>query len=163
MPYYEHIFIARQDISSQHVADMAQQFAEIIEKGGGKVTKTETWGLRTLAYRIRKNRKGHYVLMNLDTPHEAVQELERQERLNDDILRYMTVRVDELEDGPSAMMRAKSSRDGRGHRGDRGGPRPRDRAEAPKAEAAPAAPAASEEAKDKAADTPPAAKSGDET
>jgi len=115
MPLYEHVFIARQDISTQQVEGLVEHFSEIIKENGGSVEKTEYWGLRSLAYRIKKNRKGHYVLLNLDTPFPALQEMERQQRLNDDIIRSLTVRVDELEEGPSAVVRAKQSRD----RGDR--------------------------------------------
>ncbi len=125
MPYYESIFIARQDIPAAQVETLATQFAEVVKANGGSVAKTEHWGLRTLAYRIRKNKKGHYVLFNLDAPAKAVAEMERQMRLHEDILRYMTVKVEELEAGPSAMMRReereeRSDRPDRGPRGDRG-------------------------------------------
>jgi small subunit ribosomal protein S6 len=124
MPLYEHVFLARQDLSAQQAESMMQDLKKLIEDGGGAVRKTEYWGLRPIAYRIKKNRKAHYALMNLDAPPAAVTELERQIRLNADILRYMTVRVDELEETPSPMMR-RSDRDdrdgrGRGDRGDRG-------------------------------------------
>lgn len=120
MPYYESVFIARQDVSSTQVEQLTDQFAEVVAGLGGEVKKREYWGLRNLAYKVNKNRKGHYVLFNLDTPSEAVTEMERLMRLNEDILRYMTIRVDELEEGPSIMMQAKSDRDrGRGGRGDR--------------------------------------------
>ncbi len=122
MAYYENVFIARQDISSSQVETLAETLAKIIEENGGKVTKTEHWGLRTLAYRIKKNRKGHYVLMNIDAPSDAVREMERQMRLNEDIIRYLTTRVDELEEGPSAILQARNARDDR--RGGRGGSRP---------------------------------------
>ncbi len=122
MAYYENVFIARQDISSSQVETLAETLAKIIEENGGKVTKTEHWGLRTLAYRIKKNRKGHYVLMNIDAPSDAVREMERQMRLNEDIIRYLTTRVDELEEGPSAILQARNARDDR--RGSRGGSRP---------------------------------------
>ena len=118
MSYYESVFIARQDISSTQVEQLIEQFAEIVATGGGEVKKREYWGLRSLAYRIKKNRKGHYVLFNLDAPASAVTEMERLMRLNEDILRYLTIRVDALEEGPSVMMQAKSDRD-RGRRGDR--------------------------------------------
>jgi len=123
MPYYESVFIARQDISSSNVEELANQFQQLVEEQGGRITKTEQWGLKNLAYRIRKNRKGHYVLFNLDAPPEAVHELERTMRYNEDIIRYLTVRVDALDDGPSVMMERKDKRDDR--RGDRrgGGPR----------------------------------------
>ena len=118
MSYYESVFIARQDISSTQVEQLIEQFAEIVATGGGEVKKREYWGLRSLAYRIKKNRKGHYVLFNLDAPASAVTEMERLMCLNEDILRYLTIRVDALEEGPSVMMQAKSDRD-RGRRGDR--------------------------------------------
>ena len=118
MSYYESVFIARQDISSTQVEQLIEQFAEIVATGGGEVKKREYWGLRSLAYRIKKNRKGHYVLFNLDAPASAVTEMERLMRLNEDIMRYLTIRVDALEEGPSVMMQAKSDRD-RGRRGDR--------------------------------------------
>src|SRR5690606_17058978 len=115
-----HIFLARQDVSQQQVEDLTAQLTEILAQGGGKVTKTEYWGLKSLSYRIRKNRKAHYSLLNLDAPAPAVAEMERQMRINEDILRFMTVRVDELEEGPSAMMQ-KRDRDDRDGRSDRGG------------------------------------------
>jgi small subunit ribosomal protein S6 len=111
MPYYESIFIARQDITATQVDALAAEFAEIVRKHGGQVTKTEPWGLRTLAYRIKKNRKGHYVLFNLEAPSTAVQELERNMRMHEDVLRYLSVQVEELEAGPSAVMR-RDDRDG---------------------------------------------------
>ncbi len=113
MSLYEHVFIARQDISAAQVEDLTGSFSAIITEHGGTVAKTESWGLRTLAYRIKKNRKGHYVLFNLDAPAAAIRELERNQRLNEDILRFMTIRVDELEEGPSAMMNARPDRDDR--------------------------------------------------
>ena len=116
MSLYEHVFIARQDISTTQVEEMTSNFAAIISEHGGTVAKTETWGLRTLAYRIKKNRKGHYVLFNLDAPAAAIRELERNQRLSEDVLRFMTIRVDELEEGPSAMMSARSDRDDRPRR-----------------------------------------------
>ena len=118
MPLYENVFIARQDVSSQQVDTMTEEFTKLVSDNGGEVAKTEYWGVRGLTYRIKKNRKGHYVLMNLDAPSDAVQELERNMRIHEDVIRYMTVRVDELEEGPSAMMQ---SRGRRGDRGDRGG------------------------------------------
>ena len=127
MPLYEHVFIARQDLAQAQVDALAETATSIIEAAGGKVVKTETWGLRSLAYRIAKNRKGHYVMLDFDAPPAAVAELERQTQINEDVIRYMTVRVDAHEQGPSAMMRRseRSDRD-RGDRGDRGG-RGRDR------------------------------------
>ncbi len=121
MPLYEHVFLARQDISQQQVEAMMQTFRTLLEEKGGKVGKTEYWGLKSLAYRIKKNRKAHYALINIDAPHEAVTELERQERLSTDVIRFLTVRVDEHDDTPSPMMRRadRDERDGRGDRGDR--------------------------------------------
>jgi len=124
MALYEHIFLARQDVSAQQVEDLTKTFTDVLTQGGGKVTKNEYWGVKTLSYRIRKNRKAHYTLLNIDAPHPAIAEMERQMRINEDILRFMTIRVDELEEGPSAMMqkRDRDERDGRdGGRGDRAG------------------------------------------
>ncbi|MTI17618.1 30S ribosomal protein S6 [Rhodobacteraceae bacterium RKSG542] len=117
MALYEHVILARQDISTQQVEALVEQFKAVIEAGEGKVGKVEFWGLRTLAYRVNKNRKAHYVLMNLDAPHAAVAEMERLEGLNEDILRVMTVRVEELDEEQSVMMQ-KRDRDDR-RRGDR--------------------------------------------
>jgi small subunit ribosomal protein S6 len=135
MPYYEHVFLTRQDASAQQVDDLTNQFKAIVEGAGGKVAKTEYWGVKSLAYRMNKNRKAHFTLMNLDAPAAAINEIERQERLSEDVLRYLTIRVDALEDGPSAMMR-KAERDDReregrgfgggGRLGDRGPRRDRD-------------------------------------
>ncbi|MBX6369005.1 MAG: 30S ribosomal protein S6 [Rhodospirillales bacterium] len=111
MPFYETVFIARQDISAQQVEALADQFAEIVSQNGGEVKKREYWGLRNLAYRIKKNRKGHYVLFNIDAPPAAVAEMERNMRINEDILRYQSVRVDELDEGPSPIMAAKGRRE----------------------------------------------------
>jgi small subunit ribosomal protein S6 len=122
MPLYEHVYLARQDVTSQQVEEMTAQFTAVVEQLGGKVAKSEYWGVKSLSYRIRKNRKAHFTLMNIDAPPPAILEIERQERLNEDILRYLTVRVDALEEGPSAMMR-KSDRD----RDERRGERRRDR------------------------------------
>jgi small subunit ribosomal protein S6 len=105
MPCYEHVFLARQDLSQAQVDALAAGATEIVEQGKGKVTKTETWGLKNLAYKIDRNRKAHFVLLNIDAPGEVVAELERQSRINEDIIRYLTVRVEELEEGPSVMMR----------------------------------------------------------
>ncbi len=121
MPLYECVFIARQDISSNQVEGLVGQFTGIIEENGGRVAKTEMWGLRNLAYKINKNRKGHYALLNLDAPAAAIHEMERNMRLNEDVIRYLTIRVDELEEGPSIVMQSKHSRDDRGGRGGRGG------------------------------------------
>ena len=127
MALYEHVFLARQDLAQAQVDTLAEMATKIIEEGKGKVVKTETWGLRSLAYRIAKNRKAHYVMLEIDAPTGVVAELERQLNINEDIIRFMTVRVDELENGPSAMMRRgerdreRGPRDDRGDRGDRGG------------------------------------------
>ncbi|MDH7637806.1 30S ribosomal protein S6 [Sphingomonas oryzagri] len=139
MALYEHVFLARQDLAQAQVDALAENATQIVEGLGGKIVKTETWGLRSLAYRIAKNRKAHYVMLEIDGPAATIQELERQLAINEDIIRYMTVRVDEHEAGPSAMMRRNErdrggDRGGRGgDRGDRGdrGPR-RDRDEAPR-------------------------------
>jgi small subunit ribosomal protein S6 len=121
MPLYEHVFIARQDISPQQVDALTEQFKGIIAGLGGQVGKTEYWGLRNFAYRMKRYRKGHYVLMNVDAPPAALKELERQEGINEDVLRGLTVRVEALETEPSAVMqsRGRDDRD-RGDRGDRG-------------------------------------------
>jgi len=119
MPLYEHVFIARQDLAQAQVDALAQTATDIIESNGGKVVKTETWGLRSMAYRIAKNRKGHYVMLDFEAPAGVVAELERQTQINEDVIRYMTIRVDEHEAGPSAMMR-RNERSERGDRGDRG-------------------------------------------
>ena len=113
MAFYEHVFLTRQDVSGQRVDELVEQFKGIIEAGGGSIGKTEYWGLKSLAYRINKNRKAHFSLMNLDAPHEAVGEMERQMRLNEDVLRFMTVRVDELEEEPSVQMQKKDRDDKR--------------------------------------------------
>ena len=130
MPLYEHVYLARQDLSPQQVEELTTQFKGVVEQNGGKIAKEEYWGVKSLSYRIRKNRKAHMTLFNLDAPPAAINEIERQERLNEDVLRYLTVRVEEHEEGPSAMMRkADRDREERGERGDRGdrGDRPRRR------------------------------------
>ncbi len=120
MPLYEHVFLARQDASPQQVEEITNQISSVVTQLGGKVGKTEQWGIRSLSYRIDKNRKAHFVMLNIDGPAAIVAEIERQERIHEDVLRYLTVRVDELEEGPSAMMRkADRDRDDRGF-GDRG-------------------------------------------
>ena len=118
MPFYENVFIARQDVTTAQVEALTELFAGIITAQGGNVTKREYWGLKSLSYRVRKNRKGHYTLLNIDAPAAAVIEMERQMRIHEDVLRQLTVRVDELEEGPSAMMQSKGGRD-RDDRGDR--------------------------------------------
>ena len=107
MAFYEHVFLARQDVSGQRVDELVEQYKGVIESGGGKVGKTEYWGLRSLAFRVKKNRKAHYTLMNLDAPHAAVAEMERQMGINEDVLRYLTVRVAEHEQEPSVQMQKK--------------------------------------------------------
>ncbi len=124
MPFYEHVFLARQDLATAQVDALSATLTQIIEGQGGKVTKTEYWGLRSIAYRIKKNRKAHYVLLNIDAPTTAVAELERNVSLNEDIIRSMVIRVEELEAGPSAVMR-KSERSERSEGGDDFGGRPR--------------------------------------
>jgi small subunit ribosomal protein S6 len=125
MPLYEHVFLARQDASTQQVEELTTQMTGIVEQLGGKVVKMENWGVRSLTYRMNKNRKAHFVLLNIDGPSAAVAEIERQERISEDVIRYLTVRVDEHEEGPSAMMRKADrdrDRDDRGgFRGDRDG------------------------------------------
>src|SRR6201985_2884164 len=161
MPLYEHVFLARQDASTQQVEELTTQMTGIVEQLGGKVTKTENWGVRSLTYRMNKNRKAHFVLLNIDTPSAAIAEIERQERISEDVIRYLSVRVEEHEEGPSAMMRKadrdrerddrgggfggggfrgdregggfRGDREGGGFRGDRGPRRPRD--DAPEATA----------------------------
>ena len=105
MPLYEHVFLTRQDASTQQVEELTAQFKGVIEQMGGKIAKLEQWGVKTLSYRMRKNRKAHFTLLNVEAPPAALNEIERQERLSEDVLRYITIRVDEHEEGPSAMMR----------------------------------------------------------
>src|SRR5262245_19083907 len=134
MPLYEHVFLSRQDASTQQVEELTAHLKGVVEQMGGKIAKLEQWGVKSLSYRLRKNRKAHYTFMNLDAPPAVINEIERQERLNEDVLRYLTVRVDEHEEGPSVMMRKVDrdrERDERGGGGfrdrDRGGFRDRDR------------------------------------
>jgi small subunit ribosomal protein S6 len=127
MPLYEHVFLARQDASPQQVEELTAQMTGIVEQAGGKITKTENWGVRSLTYRMNKNRKAHFVLLNIDAPSAAIAEIERQERISEDVIRYLSVRVEEHEEGPSAMMRKadrdreRDDRGGGGFRGDREG------------------------------------------
>jgi small subunit ribosomal protein S6 len=117
MPYYENIFIARQDVTSAQVEGLTEHFAGIVAAQGGNVTKKEFWGLKSLSFRIKKNRKGHYVLLNIDAPAAAVLEMERNMRIHEDVLRHLTVRVEALEEGPSAMLQSRGrDREGRGDR-----------------------------------------------
>jgi small subunit ribosomal protein S6 len=158
MPLYEHVFLARQDASTQQVEELTTQMTGIVEQAGGKVTKTENWGVRSLTYRMNKNRKAHFVLLNIEAPSAAIAEIERQERISEDVIRYLSVRVEAHEEGPSAMMRKadrdrerddrggfreggfrgdrdgggfRGDRDGGGFRGDRGPRRPREDVETP--------------------------------
>jgi small subunit ribosomal protein S6 len=120
MPLYESTFIARPDITAQQVETLTQQFTDLVKAQGGSVPKTEYWGLKSLSYRLKKNRKGHYSFLHIDAPPAAIAELERTMRINEDVIRYLTIRVDALDAGPSAMMQARSARDDRGDRGGRG-------------------------------------------
>ena len=123
MPLYEHVFLARQDASSAQVEQLTKEFSDILEEAGGKVARSEHWGMKSLAYKIKKSRKAHYTMLNIDAPATAVNEMERRMRLSTDIIRFMTIRVDQHETEPSVMMR-KQDRD---DRGGRGGPRGGDR------------------------------------
>jgi small subunit ribosomal protein S6 len=137
MPLYENVFIARQDISGAQVDTLTDTFAELIADQGGEVKKREYWGLRNLSYRMKKNRKGHYVLMNIEAPAAAVAEMERTMRINEDILRYLTLRVEQLEEGPSPVMQNRGSREDRPRRDRYEGERERERAPGGEAPAAP--------------------------
>ena len=119
MPLYEHVFLTRQDASNAQVDQLTEQFKSVLSGLGGKVSKNEYWGVKSLTFRIKKNRKAHFTLLNIEAPPAAIAEMERQESINEDVIRFMTIRVDVLEEGPSAMMRT-SRRDDR-DRGDRGG------------------------------------------
>ena len=120
MPLYEHVYMARQDASAQQVEELTAQLKGVIEGLGGTIKKTEYWGVKSLSYRLRKNRKAHFTLLDVDAPPAAINEIERLERLNEDVLRYLTIRVEALEEGPSAMMRrAERDRDRDDRRGDR--------------------------------------------
>jgi small subunit ribosomal protein S6 len=150
MAVYESVFIARQDISTTQVDALTEQLTGIVTQNGGQVSKKEYWGLKSLNYRIKKNRKGHYVLFQLDCPPVAVTELERNMRINEDVLRYLTIKLEEPEPGPSIMMQQRAERGDRGDRDrdrdrgwrrdrdDRGPPRERDGEAAPAPTAAPA-------------------------
>jgi small subunit ribosomal protein S6 len=160
MSLYEHVYLARQDASAQQVEELTAHLKSVIEGLGGSIAKTEYWGVKSLSYRLRKNRKAHFTLLNIDGPSAAINEIERLERLNEDVLRYLTIKVEEHEEGPSAMMRrAERDRDrddrrgdrfDRGDRGDRfdrgdRGDRPRDRDRRPRDEAEASEPVATEE------------------
>ena len=125
MPFYEHVYLARQDLAPAQVESLTEAFSKIITDHDGKIAGHEYWGLKNLAYRIEKNRKAHYVLLNIEAPAAAIQELERQVNLSEDVIRHQTIRVDALESGPSAMMRKsdRGERSDRGPRSDRGGDR----------------------------------------
>jgi small subunit ribosomal protein S6 len=118
MPFYESTFIVRPDASPQQVETLAEEVQGMIKEHGGAVTKTEFWGLKSLAYRMKKNRKGHYVFMNVDASGETIHELERNFRINEDVVRYLNIRVDEHDSEPTAMMKSRASRDDRGPRRD---------------------------------------------
>jgi small subunit ribosomal protein S6 len=121
MPLYEHVYLARQDASTQQIEELTAQLKGVIEGLGGTISKNEYWGVKSLSYRLRKNRKAHFTLLNVNAPPAAINEIERLERLNEDVLRYLTIRVEEHEEGPSAMMRrAERDRDRDDRRGDRG-------------------------------------------
>jgi small subunit ribosomal protein S6 len=121
MPLYEHVYLARQDASTQQIEELTAQLKGVIEGLGGTISKNEYWGVKSLSYRLRKNRKAHFTLFNVNAPPAAINEIERLERLNEDVLRYLTIRVEEHEEGPSAMMRrAERDRDRDDRRGDRG-------------------------------------------
>jgi len=149
MALYENVFIARQDVPATQVEALTNQFAELVTAQGGTVSKKEYWGLRSLAFRMKKNRKGHYTLLNIDAPSAAVKELERTMSINEDIIRFLTVRVDALEEGPSAVMQRASEKSDRpgGDRPDRGGwsDRPPRRERPRFGDDAPAAPSGEEE------------------
>jgi small subunit ribosomal protein S6 len=126
MPRYEHTFLARQDVTAQQVTGLMNTYKAVIEEHGGTVGKTEYWGLRSISYKIKKNRRAHYAFFNIEAPHEAVIEMERQMRISSDIIRYLTVRVEELDEKPSIMMRKQDDRErGDRDRGDRPGRPPR--------------------------------------
>ncbi len=117
MPFYETVFIVRQDASPQQVENLANQLAAVIGERGGRLSKRESWGLRNLAYRIKNNRKGYYTFFNIDAPPDAILEIERQMRINEDVLRYLTVRVDRLNDQPSPILQSRGGREGERERG----------------------------------------------
>lgn len=153
MPFYESVIIARQDLSTQQVEALTEQMTAVVTDNGGKVEKTEQWGLRSMAYKIKKNRKGHYFQLSMEAPAAALSELERQLRLNEDVLRSLSVRIEAINPEPSAVLAAKAGRDERPRRGGDRDERPRrdDRPRRDNAEAKPAAaPAAAEESKGEA-------------
>ncbi|MCB6176967.1 30S ribosomal protein S6 [Rhodobacter sp. Har01] len=125
MPLYEHVFIARQDLSNTQAEGLVEHFSTVLSDNGGKVVESEYWGVKTMAYKINKNRKGHYALLKSDAPAAAVQEMERLMRLHDDVMRVLTIKVEKHPEGPSVQMQKRDEREGRGDRdgdrGDRGG------------------------------------------
>ena len=131
MPLYEHVFMARQDVSPQQVEAMTEQYKAVIEGLGGHIAKVEYWGIKSLAFRIKKNRKAHFALMNIDAKPAAVAEMERQMRINEDMLRFLTIRVETLEEGPSAMMQRREREERRERERDGTGGGRRDEYEAP--------------------------------
>ena len=149
MPLYESVFIARQDIPAQEVEALAERFASVLAEQGGEVARREYWGLKNMAYRIKKNRKGHYTMLHIDAPAAALQEMERTMRISEDVLRYISMRVDELPEGPSIMMQTRAAREDR-RRDERRARAARRREEESRAAAAAAAAAAPA-----AADAPP--------
>lgn len=134
MPLYEHVFIARQDLSNAQAEALIEHFGAVLSDNGGKVVGNEYWGVKTMSYRINKNRKGHYAFLRSDAPPAAVTEMERLMRLHEDVMRVMSIKVDKHDDGPSVQMqkREERDRDGRGDRGDRGDRPPRDRDDRPR-------------------------------
>jgi small subunit ribosomal protein S6 len=127
MPFYEHVFLSRQDVSAQQVETMTEQFKGIIEAAGGTISKIEYWGVKSLAYRIKKNRKAHFALLNISAPAAGVSEMERQMKINEDVIRFMTIKVEALEEGPSAMMQRREREERRDRERDGGGGGGRDR------------------------------------
>ena len=164
MPYYESVYIARQEISAQQVDALTDGFEDFIKQAGGSVTKRENWGLKSLAYRIKKSRKAHYTLMNIDAPSEAVHEMERQMRLNEDVLRYLTLRVDELDPDLSIQAQNKSNRSYDNGTGGEFRARPSDRPESidETEDAAESQPSADEAAETAIAEEAPISDGGEE-
>ena len=126
MPLYEHVFIARQDLSNAQAEALIEHFGTVLSDNGGQVLNNEYWGVKTMSYKINKNRKGHYAFLRSDAPAAAVTEMERLMRLHEDVMRVLTIKVDAHEDGPSVQMQKRDEREGRGDRGDRGDRPPRE-------------------------------------
>lgn len=120
MPLYEHVMIARQDLSNTQAEALIEHFGAVLTDNGGTLVDNEYWGVKTMAYKINKNRKGHYAFLRTDAPAEAVQEMERLMRLHDDVMRVLTIKVDAHVEGPSVQMQKRDERGDRGDRGDRG-------------------------------------------